>query len=195
MGAQKINDWQARSMMRCGTPVVERLYPQCGEQKIDQDTRAANNMPHASTSRGSTARASTARGSRARGSAALGSTARASTTEPQKQKHSKTAFERLTTPRAQAVFSDLPYLPWMKETVPSLACLGLGVPDTSGINGTLAESLEKLEKEEKIQGWQAKALLRCAVPVFDRLYRTSPGVQVASRGSTRSELQCLLIYM
>lgn len=91
--------------------------------------------------------------------------------DQQRSARTTEAFERLTTPREAKPFADIPYLPEMARSVPAASQLGL--------EGLASEPLEhalyKLRSEHKINALQAGVLLRCATPVFDRLYENKPG--------------------
>mmetsp|Transcript_120598 Transcript_120598/g.257553 ORF Transcript_120598/g.257553 Transcript_120598/m.257553 type:complete len:402 (+) Transcript_120598:150-1355(+) len=94
------------------------------------------------------------------------------------------AFQRLTTPRKDPVFKKIPYLPWMKSALPHMA-------DVCSVEGgyfdpdELAHQVDSLESQGKIERWQARTLLRCAVPVFERLTGAGRAGR-ASALSTRS---------
>lgn len=75
------------------------------------------------------------------------------------------AFLRLTSPREEKAIQDMPYLPNMGSRLPDLADL----VDDAGAE-PLEDAVKRLQLERKITSWQAKALIRCAAPVFDRLY-------------------------
>jgi len=75
-------------------------------------------------------------------------------------------FQRLTTPREAKPFAGIPYLPDMSKTLPDAKELGVaGLQDE-----TLEKAVCKLKVERKINELQASVLLRCAAPVFERLY-------------------------
>lgn len=76
-------------------------------------------------------------------------------------------WARLTAPRPEREFPEIPYLPEMRETLRPVADLAAADVST-GV--PLEEVLNKLQEERKIKEWQAGALLRVSVPVFERLY-------------------------
>merc|ERR1719401_3369915 len=92
-----------------------------------------------------------------------------STASPPTKRSSRTAFERLTTPRAQPAFKAIPYLPSMRQAIPKLDDFFKPGEITS-----VREMVSELQKSDRVTDWQANAMLRCAVPVFERLSGTVP---------------------
>mmetsp|Transcript_100641 Transcript_100641/g.215712 ORF Transcript_100641/g.215712 Transcript_100641/m.215712 type:complete len:329 (+) Transcript_100641:99-1085(+) len=80
------------------------------------------------------------------------------------RKSSPGAFKRLTTPRTRPTFNAIPYLPALKAPLPLLNDI-----HSAGGDEPIDDKVDRLEKEGKISAWQAGALHRCAIPVFDRL--------------------------
>jgi len=152
-----VNEWQARALIRNSIPAQKRLY-----------TLKAKAVPRKSTplispsSTGST-----------RHRMESGDTFHR---EVEANKVRQAAWDRLTKPREPKVFADIPYLPLMSNTaVPHVEAL-----EAAETADDVQEVVDKLKDQKKITDWQGAALLRCAVPVFERLY--TAGKASAGRG-------------
>mmetsp|Transcript_17186 Transcript_17186/g.36964 ORF Transcript_17186/g.36964 Transcript_17186/m.36964 type:complete len:416 (-) Transcript_17186:261-1508(-) len=138
-----LQTWQARALLRNTAPAKTRLYP---TPKVPgKGKRAGAQAPLTFAS-------SPSRFADDGGDFLL------------KLKDREKTFQRLTTPREPPTWPPIPYLPGMIENIPPLDDL----VDMGEVHD-LESTLQALKAKRKLQDWQVTALLRCSVPVFERL--------------------------
>lgn len=137
-------EWEAKALLRGNTPVVQRLFSKAprGKKRACGKAKDVSNLSD------------------------TGQVCKQHSLQ-QYQAMPTPAFVRLTTPRQEKVVTDIPYLPNMSKPLPELSDLGI---DTSAVAEPLEDALQRLAISGKVTTWQAGALLRCAAPVFERLY-------------------------